>query len=121
VSNTTEWILDTEATRHSCANKDLMHDFEDALDGENVFIGNAATAGVMDKGKVLLQFTSENPLCLNNVLYIPSLRRNLVSNSLLDVVGFEVNQKAGKIIILRNGVFVGKRYRSGVFCSECYL
>lgn len=58
VSNSTEWILDTGATRHFCANKDLMHDFEDAPDGEHVYMGNAATAGVMGKGKVLLKFTS---------------------------------------------------------------
>ena len=44
---------------------------------------------------------------------VPSLRKNLISSSLLNIAGFEVNQKAGKIIILRNGVFVGKGYRSG--------
>jgi len=113
VSNSMEWILDTGATRHFYANKDLMHDFEDAPDGEHVYMGNATTAGVMGKGKTLLKFTSEKSLCLNNVLYVPFLRRNLVSSSLLDIAGFEVNKKVGKIVILRNGVFVGKGYRSG--------
>ena len=92
-----------------------MHRFEDAPDGEHVYMGNATMAGVMGKWKVLLKFTSGKALCLNNVLYVPSLRRNLVSSSLLDVACFEVNQKAGKIVILRNGVFVGKGYRSGGF------
>ena len=89
-----------------------MYDFEEVPDGEHVFMGNAATAGVMVKGKVLLKFTSGKSLCLHNVLFVPSLRRNLVSSSLLDIVGFEVNQKVGKIIILHNGIFVGKGYRS---------
>jgi len=44
VSNPTEWILDTGATRHFCANKDLMYDFEEVPDGEHVFMGNAAAA-----------------------------------------------------------------------------
>jgi len=113
VSNPTEWILDTGATRPFCANKDLMHDFKEVSDGEHVFMGNAATAGVKGKGKVLLKFTPGTSLCLNNVLFVPSLRRNLVSSGLLDIAGFEVNQKAGKIIILHNGVFVGKGYPSG--------
>jgi len=112
VSNRTDWILDTRATRHFCANKGLMYDFEDVPDGEHVFMGNAATIGVTGKGKVL-KFTSGKSLCLNNVLFVLSLRRNLVSSSLLDIAGFEVNQKFGKIIILRNGIFVGKGYRSG--------
>ena len=86
--------------------------FKDVPDGEHVFIGNVATTGVMGKGKVL-KFTSGKTLYLNNVLFVPSLCRNLVSTSLLDIAGFEVNQKAGKIFILRNGVFVGKGYLSG--------
>jgi len=46
-------------------------------------------------------------LCLNNVLFVPSLRRNLVSSSLLDIAGFEANQKVGRVVILRNGAFFG--------------
>jgi len=76
-------------------------------------MGNATTARVIGKGKVLLKFTSEKSLCLNNVLFIPSLCGNLVSSSLLDIDGIEVNQKAGKIVILSNGVFVSKGYHSG--------
>jgi len=91
-----------------------MHDFEDVPDGEHVFIGNVATAEVMGKGKVLLKFTFGKSLCLNNVLFVPSLRRNLVSSGLLDIVRFEVHQKDGKIIILRNGVFVSKGYPSDI-------
>ena len=68
-----------------------MYDFEEVPDGEHVFMGNAATAGVMVKGKVLLKFTSGKSLCLNNVLFVSSLHRNLVSSSLLDIAGFEVN------------------------------
>jgi len=61
VSNFTEWILNIRATRHFCANKDLMHDFEDAPDGEHVFMGNAATAEVMaKKGKYSLNLLLEN-------------------------------------------------------------
>jgi len=57
-----------------------MHDFEDVPDGEHVFMGNAATTSLTGKGKVLLNFTSGKSLCLNNVLFVPSLRKNLVSS-----------------------------------------
>jgi len=89
-----------------------MHDFKDVPNGEHVFMGNASTARIMGKGKVLLKFTSGKSLYLNNVLFVPSLRRNLVSSSLLDIAGFEVNQKARKIVILRKLVIVGKGYCS---------
>jgi len=92
-----------------------MHDFEDVPDGKHIFMGNATTVGFIGKGNVLLKITSGKSLCLNNVLCVPSLRRNLVSNNLLDIVGFEVNQKVGKIVILYNVVFVRKGNHSGGF------
>jgi len=34
VTNNAEWIYDTEASRHFCANEELMLDFEDVSDYE---------------------------------------------------------------------------------------
>ena len=67
----------------------------------------------MDKGKVFLKLTSEKTLSLNNVLYVPSLRRNLVSGALPNKVGLKLVFDADKIIISRGGDFVGKGYLSG--------
>ncbi|XP_056688755.1 uncharacterized protein [Spinacia oleracea] len=57
-----EWILDTGASKHFCANKAIMTDFEDASDGDNVYMGNSSIAGVLGKGKVHLKLTSEKTL-----------------------------------------------------------
>ena len=76
-------------------------------------MGDSTTTVVMGKGKVLLKLTSGKTLSLNNVLYVPSLRRNLVSGALLDKVGLNLVFEADKIIISRGGVFVGKVYLSG--------
>jgi len=47
------------------------------------------------------------------VLFVPPLRRNLISSSLLNITDFEVNQEVRKIVILCNGIFIGKGYHSG--------
>ncbi|KAL0358293.1 UNVERIFIED_CONTAM: hypothetical protein Sangu_0678700 [Sesamum angustifolium] len=73
VENKIDWILDTGASKHFCANKDLFQEFHEALDGECVFMGNSATVGVMEKGKILLKLTSGKILTLLDVLYVPSL------------------------------------------------
>ena len=52
--------------------------------------GNNITAGVLGKGKVLLKLSYEKSLSLNNVLYFPSLRRNLVLGYLLNKVGLKL-------------------------------
>ncbi|XP_070001881.1 uncharacterized protein [Nicotiana sylvestris] len=70
VANKTDWILDTCASRHLCANKELFHDFEESADGECVYMGNSTTARVMGKGKILLKLTFGKTLALNNVLFM---------------------------------------------------
>ncbi|KAL0348559.1 UNVERIFIED_CONTAM: Retrovirus-related Pol polyprotein from transposon TNT 1-94 [Sesamum angustifolium] len=116
VENKVDWILDTGASKHFCANKELFHEFHEASDGECVFMGNSATAGVMGKGKVLLKLTSGKILALLDVLYVPSLRRNLISGSLLNKVGLKIVLESDKVIITRNGDFIGKGYLSdGLF------
>ncbi|KAK4400300.1 Retrovirus-related Pol polyprotein from transposon RE1 [Sesamum angolense] len=71
-------------------------------------MGNSATAEVMEKGKVLLKLTSGKTLALLDVLYVPSLRRNLISGSLLNKVGLKIVLEADKVIITRNDDFIGK-------------
>ncbi|XP_057248974.1 uncharacterized protein LOC130590516 [Beta vulgaris subsp. vulgaris] len=64
IENNSDWILDTGTLRHFCSNKDLLHDFQDATEGECVYMDNAATAGVLGQGKVTLKFTSGKTLSL---------------------------------------------------------
>ncbi|XP_021764848.1 uncharacterized protein LOC110729418 [Chenopodium quinoa] len=116
VKNKIEWILDTGASRHFCANKALMTEFEDVTNGDHGYMGNSSTAGVLGKGKVHLKLTSTKTLFLNNVLYVPFLRRNLVSGALLNKAGLKFVFEADKIVMTKNGDFVGKGYlNNGLF------
>ncbi|KAL0286293.1 UNVERIFIED_CONTAM: Retrovirus-related Pol polyprotein from transposon TNT 1-94 [Sesamum radiatum] len=110
VENKSDWILDTGASKHFCSNKELFQELKEAADGECVYMGNSATAGVLGKGKVLLKLTSGKTLALQDVLYVPSLRRNLISGSLLNKVGLKIVLEADKVIITKNGDFIGKGY-----------
>ena len=76
-------------------------------------MGNSTTAGVLGKGKIFLKLTSGKTLALNDILYVPSLRRNLVSGSLLNKAGLKIVLESDKVIITRNNDFVGKGYLSG--------
>jgi len=105
--------VDSGALRHFCANRELTIDFEDVAAGQCVYMGDSSTTTVKDKGKVLLKFTSEKMLSLSNVLFIPSLCRNLVSSVFLDIAGLKIVQEASEVVVMRNGDFVGKGYLSG--------
>ena len=90
LANTIGWVLDTSASRHFSANEELFNDFEESTDRECIYMGESTTAVVMCTGKVLLKLTSGKTLSLNNVLYVPSVRRNLVSGALLDKVALNL-------------------------------
>ncbi|KAA0053084.1 ty1-copia retrotransposon protein [Cucumis melo var. makuwa] len=116
IEDKTDWILDTGALRHFCTNRELLHDYEDTADGECVFMGNSATAEVIGKRKVILKLTSGKTLSLSNVLYVPSLRRNLVSGNLLNRARLKIVLEGDKVVLTKNGEFVGKGYLSnGLF------
>ena len=108
IENKTDWILDTEASRHFCTNRELLHDYKDIADGEYVFMENSVTVGVIGKGKVILKLTSEKTLSLSNTLYVPSLCKNLVSGSLLNRVSLKIILEGDKVVLTKNGEFVGK-------------
>ncbi|KAK9688852.1 hypothetical protein RND81_09G015900, partial [Saponaria officinalis] len=67
VGNVAEWILDTGASRHFCADKGLFVEFEEVADGECVYMGNSSSAMITGKGKIFLRLTSGKTPALNNI------------------------------------------------------
>ena len=60
-------------------------------DGEiYVFMGDATKVAVVAVGVIHLSFGSDRILVLNNCLYVPSFRRNLISVSKLAMDGYNV-------------------------------
>ena len=57
----------------------------------------------------MLKLTSRKTLALNDVLYAPNIRANLVSVALLGKVGVKVLFESDRIVMTKNNIFVGKR------------
>lgn len=113
VNNKIEWLVDTGATWHICSNKEMFLDYEEVIDGESVYLGDDGTTSVARKGKVLLKFTFGKSLALHSVPHVPNMQRNLVSGSLLKKAGIKLVFEADKLVLSRNGDFVGKGYCHG--------
>ncbi|PHT58004.1 hypothetical protein CQW23_00367 [Capsicum baccatum] len=102
--NPREWWMDSGATRHICANKELFSSFTPTQPEEMIYMANSATAKVERTGKIFLKMTFDKVLTLNNVLYVLELRRNLISVSLLDKNGFKCVTVSGKIVISKGEI-----------------
>ncbi|GKA06881.1 retrovirus-related pol polyprotein from transposon TNT 1-94 [Tanacetum coccineum] len=115
-TNNSGWWIDTGATRHVCADKSMFHSFRAVDNGQKLYMGNSATADIKGEGDVILKMTSEKELKLTNVLYVPEIRKNLVSGWLLNKFGFRLVFESDKFVLSKNQMYVGKGYAmNGMF------
>nr|XP_009782342.1 PREDICTED: uncharacterized protein LOC104231104 [Nicotiana sylvestris] len=112
VAHVKEWVIDSGATRHICANREAFFSYTPVEDDrEEVYLGDSSTTKVLGKGKVLLKLISGKTLALVDVLHVPTIRENLISVSLLGRARVKVSFESDKIIMTKNNVFVGKGYQ----------
>ncbi|URE42102.1 Retrotransposon protein [Musa troglodytarum] len=104
------WWYDTCATVHVCYDKTLFKTYREVTDGQEIQMGNEVRSKVIGKGNVELIFTSGKKVTLTNVLHVLGMSRNLVSGNLLGEPGIKSVFESRKLILSRNGTFVGKGY-----------
>ena len=75
-----------------------------------MFLGDAHAAPIIGKGKVLLKLTSGKSIALTNMLHVPSMKRNLISSGLLNKASIKLVFDNDKLILTKNGNFVGKGF-----------
>nr|KAJ0187957.1 hypothetical protein LSAT_V11C900499510 [Lactuca sativa] len=104
------WWVDSRATIHVCKDLYWFKDFQPIEDESVVKMVNVATEPIKSIGFFLVTFTSGKCLCLNNVLYVPGIRKNLVSEIVLNNCGYKQVLESDKYILSRHGSFMGFGY-----------
>uniref|UniRef100_A0A2N9I6E8 CCHC-type domain-containing protein n=1 Tax=Fagus sylvatica TaxID=28930 RepID=A0A2N9I6E8_FAGSY len=108
--NSSEWWYDSGATIHVCNNKTLFKEYVEVGNGLEVLMDNHNTTKVLGTGTVELILSSGKKLVLTNVYHVSDIKKNLVSASLLSKNGVKAVLELDKLILSKNGVFVGKAY-----------
>jgi hypothetical protein len=115
VFNSPDWWIDTGANIHVCADKSLFSSYQVGR-AASLLMGNRAHASVRGVGTVDLKLTSGKTVQLNNVQHVPSIRKNLISGSLLCRDGYKLVFESNKSVLSKFGTFIGKGYESrGLF------
>ena len=68
---------------------------------------NSAISKVEGKGKVILKWTSEKELTLNDILHVPDIHKNLISGLILSKKRFKMVFESDKFVLTKNGMYVG--------------
>uniref|UniRef100_A0A2N9EG19 Reverse transcriptase Ty1/copia-type domain-containing protein n=1 Tax=Fagus sylvatica TaxID=28930 RepID=A0A2N9EG19_FAGSY len=102
----TSWWVDSAVTRHIARNHELFIDLKEKQLGKHrVYMGNNTYSDVLGEGRCKFSI-GDSVIVLNNVLYVPSVRRNLTSVPVLDEKGFEVKMKSGRVFISKGDISV---------------
>nr|GEY95325.1 zinc finger, CCHC-type [Tanacetum cinerariifolium] len=106
------WWVDSGATVHVCKDRCWFKTYESLNDGSILHMRNKSTALVHGRGCVDLRFSSGKIVLLLNVLHVPTIRKNLVSSSVLNNCGYKQVIEPNKFVLSKHGVFIGFGYLS---------
>ncbi|GJR71192.1 hypothetical protein Tco_0083557 [Tanacetum coccineum] len=112
------WV-DSGATVHVCKDRCWFKTYESMNDGSILYIGNELTALVHGRGCVDLRFSSGKIVSLLSVLHVYSIRKNLVSSSVLNNYGYKQDEALDKYKVfkteveLKQGALI-KRFRTNM-------
>jgi len=91
-----DWLLDSGATCHMTHRKDFFEEFTDNVDGAVYFVDQSKIkpSGL---GTIRLQLPSLPEFLLHHVLYLPQLKRNLLSLVHIHQQGHSIHMFDGKL------------------------
>jgi hypothetical protein len=93
------WIIDIGASRHITGDHDNLTSVREKRISRKVELGYNHSYAVKGIGKVFIELESGNNVHLNNVLYVPGLKKNLVSISCLEDKGDIIAFVDGKVLV----------------------
>ena len=83
-------MIDSGASRHIIGFKEALTDMVERDTNLQIILGDNATYLVKGTGTVTLHLSQGQVLRLQDVLYVPNLKKNLVSVSAMEGKGFNV-------------------------------
>ena len=87
------WITDSGASQHLCFRREWFHEFSPCSDSGKVILGDDGCCEVKGSGTILVdKFINGTwvPGSIENVLYVPRLRKNLLSVGVCTSEGYNV-------------------------------
>ncbi|GJR15633.1 retrovirus-related pol polyprotein from transposon TNT 1-94 [Tanacetum coccineum] len=94
--------------------RDFLFDFKE-FNGGTVLLGDNRACAIMGIGKVRVQMKDGSSFVLENVRYIPELKRNLISLGTLDREGYTVKLQNGRVKVIKGSLMV----LSGTMKGNC--
>ncbi|GJS21006.1 zinc finger, CCHC-type containing protein, partial [Tanacetum coccineum] len=112
-------VMDSGGSYHMTHKRDFLYDFK-GFDGGTVQLGDNRTCTIKYTGKVKIQLHDGSSFILEDVRYVPVLRRSLISLSTLKKEGYTVKMQMGRIKVIKGCrvMMIGIRKKNCVYTLE---
>ena len=87
---------------------------------KKVEIGNGSTSYIKGVGSISLQLDSGTLINIGEILYVPSLKNNVISMTVLEDKGFSVTFSEGKALVWPKGGSMSSAIVTGVREGDLY-
>ncbi|GJS83328.1 retrovirus-related pol polyprotein from transposon TNT 1-94 [Tanacetum coccineum] len=101
-----KWIMDFGGSFHMKPMRDFLFDFKE-FNGGMVFLDDNRACAIRGTRKVRVQMKDGSSFVLENVRYIPELKRNLISLGTLDREGYIVKLQNGRVKVIKGETSFG--------------
>ncbi|GJR11245.1 hypothetical protein Tco_0793897 [Tanacetum coccineum] len=110
---------DEGGSYHMTHMRDFLYDFK-GFDGGSVQLGDNRTCTIKGTGKVKIQLHDGSSFILEDVRYVPGLRRSLISLGTLEKEGYTVKMQMGRIKVIKGCrvMMTGIRKKNCVYTLE---
>ncbi|GJZ80425.1 zinc finger, CCHC-type containing protein [Tanacetum coccineum] len=115
----TELVIDSCGSYHMTHKRDLLYEFK-VVDGGSVQLGDNKTCTIKGTGKVKIQLHDGSSFILEDVRYVPGLRKSLISLGTLEKEGYAVKMQMGRIKVIKGCrvIMNGIRKKNCVYTLE---
>ena len=115
------WYLDNGASNHMCGDRSFFLSLDETVTGK-VRFGDDSRIDIRGKGSIRFVFDGGEKKILNNVYYIPWLRRNIISLGQATEAGCEVHMKNNELTLFdKYGDLMLRTTRTGSRLYKVFL
>jgi hypothetical protein len=119
VEKCSSWVLDSACTFHICSHRDWFSDYVQSHAGKDV-IGDGSTCEIIGIGSIYIQVHDGSIKKLIDVRFVPKLKRNLISLSTLEAIGFNFAAIDGVLKVCRGNRIILKGNRlNNLYYLQC--
>ena len=103
-----EWIPDSACTFHICIHKEWFTTYDSVQDGGYILMGDSTPHKIVGIGSIQIKISDGVIRTLTNVRHIPTMTRNPISLSTLDLKGYKysagggvMNVSIGSLVVMK--------------------